>query len=57
MLLQVPKFNVDSNIKLFTFVGWAAYGIVPSCHWTIMMGGLENPIVSVIVLVFYYIYI
>lgn len=47
MLMQVPKFNIDSHIKLMTFVGWAAYGVIPTLHWTIMMGGLENPIVSV----------
>lgn len=48
MILQIPKLNVDSNVKLLTFVAWAAYGVVPTFHWTIMMGGLENPIVSLL---------
>ncbi|XP_025829290.1 progestin and adipoQ receptor family member 3 isoform X2 [Agrilus planipennis] len=45
MSLQIPSFNVDTNIKMATFVSWAAYGVIPTLHWTISMGGLENPMV------------
>ncbi|KAL1117708.1 hypothetical protein AAG570_004023 [Ranatra chinensis] len=48
MAMQVPRFKIHANIKLLTFVGWAVYGVVPTFHWTIMMGGLENPIVSLL---------
>lgn len=47
MLLQLPRLKVDSHIKMIVFVLWAAYGVVPTLHWTVMMGGLENPIVAV----------
>lgn len=47
MLLQVPQFQVDPFIKMFVFVAWAAYGVVPTFHWTMIMGGWDNPIVSV----------
>lgn len=52
MALQIPSLNIHSNIKLLTFVGWAAYGVVPTLHWTIMMGGLENPIVAVSIFIY-----
>ncbi|XP_046393173.1 progestin and adipoQ receptor family member 3 isoform X2 [Ischnura elegans] len=48
MALQVPRFNVSANMKLLVFVGWAAYGVLPTIHWTIMMGGWENPIVELL---------
>lgn len=48
MLLQLPRFKVDSHIKMLVFVLWAAYGVVPTLHWTVMMGGLENPIVALL---------
>jgi hypothetical protein len=48
MALQYPRFHVDAHTKLLVFVGWAAYGVVPTIHWTIMMGGWQNPIVEVI---------
>lgn len=47
MLMQLPALQVDDHVKMLMFVLWAAYGVVPTAHWTIMMGGLENPIVSV----------
>lgn len=47
MALQHPKFNINSNAKMTTFVLWAAYGVVPTIHWTIIMGGFDNPVVSV----------
>ncbi|KAG8221952.1 hypothetical protein J437_LFUL007793 [Ladona fulva] len=48
MGLQIPRFNVSANVKLMVFVGWAAYGVLPTIHWTIMMGGWENPIVELL---------
>ncbi|XP_014244851.1 progestin and adipoQ receptor family member 3 [Cimex lectularius] len=48
MALQVPRFNVDSSIKITTFVCWATYGVIPTLHWTVMMGGLENPLVALL---------
>ncbi|CAB3361465.1 Hypothetical predicted protein [Cloeon dipterum] len=47
MALQYPAFQVDSHTKMLVFVGWAAYGVVPTIHWVIMMGGWQNPIVVV----------
>jgi hypothetical protein len=47
MALQYPAFQVDAHTKMLVFVGWAAYGVVPTVHWTIMMGGWQNPIVYV----------
>ncbi|KAG8282834.1 Progestin and adipoQ receptor member 3 [Homalodisca vitripennis] len=52
MILQLPWLQVDDNVKMLIFVMWAAYGVVPTAHWTVMMGGLENPIVSVGVILF-----
>ncbi|KAL3279387.1 hypothetical protein HHI36_016897 [Cryptolaemus montrouzieri] len=48
MILQVPQLEVDSYVKMFVFVGWAAYGVVPTFHWAYTMGGLENPIVALL---------
>lgn len=48
MALQIPKFNVNGNIKLAVFVGWAAYGVLPTLHWSIAMGGMENPMVALL---------
>ena len=48
MVLQLPKLNVDDNIKLAVFVGWAVYGVLPTLHWTILMGGMENPMVNLL---------
>jgi hypothetical protein len=54
MALQYPAFKVDAHTKMLVFVGWAAYGVVPTVHWTIMMGGWQNPIVSVSSLSLFY---
>lgn len=48
MIIQIPRLNVDSNIKMIVFVGWALYGVVPTCHWHMLMGGFKNPIVQVL---------
>lgn len=47
LVLQIPKLNVPTNIKTLTFVLWAAYGIIPTAHWAIVMGGFENAMVRV----------
>ena len=47
MILQIPRLEVDSNTKLIVFILWAVYGIIPTVHWTIVMGGFENPVVQV----------
>uniref|UniRef100_A0A8D8M094 Progestin and adipoQ receptor family member 3 n=2 Tax=Cacopsylla melanoneura TaxID=428564 RepID=A0A8D8M094_9HEMI len=43
MIMQIPRLNVDPNLKMIMFVCWAAYGVVPTVHWALIM----NPIVSV----------
>lgn len=48
MALQVPRLNVNGNVKLIVFVGWAAYGVLPTLHWSIAMGGMDNPIVRML---------
>lgn len=47
MAIQLPKFNCNANVKMIVFVAWAAYGVLPTFHWTIIMGGFANPIVEV----------
>lgn len=47
MAIQSPKFSISSEIKMAVFVGWAAYGVVPTFHWTVINGGFANPIVVV----------
>lgn len=47
MFLQWPRLNVSCNIQMLVFVAWAAYGVVPTFHWTIIMGGMDNPVVKV----------
>lgn len=47
MILQIPKLNISPNIKMIVFIAWAAYGVLPTMHWTLIMGGLENPLVEV----------
>ncbi|XP_018567253.1 progestin and adipoQ receptor family member 3 [Anoplophora glabripennis] len=48
MILQVPKLNIHCNIKMLVFVAWACYGVIPTIHWTIAMGGFENPVVALL---------
>lgn len=47
MVLQAPKLNFSSNVKMLVFVGWAAYGVIPTIHWIVKLGGLDNPVVTV----------
>jgi len=49
MVLQIPRLNINGNIKLLVFVSWAIYGVLPTLHWTIAMGGFENPIVRMLI--------
>lgn len=44
----MPSLNVNGNVKLAVFVGWAAYGVLPTFHWTFVMGGLESQIVQML---------
>ncbi|XP_063237354.1 progestin and adipoQ receptor family member 3 isoform X2 [Bacillus rossius redtenbacheri] len=48
MVLQIPRLQVDASSKLLVFVAWAAYGVVPTLHWTVVMGGLANPVVQLL---------
>lgn len=48
MSLQLKRFSIDSNVKTGVFVAWAAYGVVPTLHWTITMGGFSNPVVALL---------
>ncbi|KAI5639891.1 hypothetical protein NE865_07620 [Phthorimaea operculella] len=49
MLLQVPRFNVPYLVKMCVFIGWAAYGVLPTLHWTYTMGGFDNPMMCVFI--------
>ncbi|KAK7866648.1 hypothetical protein R5R35_000265 [Gryllus longicercus] len=48
MIIQIPKFGIDAHVKMLVFVSWAAYGVVPTFHWTVIMGGLANPVVEML---------
>lgn len=48
MIIQIPQFKIHSNVKICMFVGWAAYGIVPTLHWVMEMGGFDNSIVRLL---------
>lgn len=48
MTLQIPRFKVSKNIRVIVFAAWAAYGILPTFRWTVVMGGMKNPIVSLL---------
>ncbi|XP_021922010.1 progestin and adipoQ receptor family member 3 isoform X2 [Zootermopsis nevadensis] len=48
MVLQIPKLKVDANTKLIVFLAWALYGVVPTFHWTVIMGGLGNGVVQLL---------
>lgn len=47
MVLQLPRLAVKDNIKMMALLGWAVYGVVPTCHWYFEMGGSENRMVQV----------
>lgn len=47
MLMQIPSLQIKSQIKIVVFVAWAAYGILPTMHWAVKMGGFQNTMVSV----------
>ena len=49
MVLQIPKLEVNGNVKLIVFVAWAAYGVLPTLHWGTAMGGMENPMVRMLI--------
>lgn len=49
MVLQIPKLEVNGNVKLVVFVAWAAYGVLPTLHWGIAMGGMDNPMVNMLI--------
>jgi len=53
MGLQLPKLKASDNLKMISFVCWAAYGVIPTCHWVIIMGGWENPIVAVSIAIWF----
>lgn len=48
MVLQIPRLNVNGNVKLIVFVAWAAYGVLPTLHWSVAMGGMDNPMVHLL---------
>lgn len=52
MLVQLPRFKINANVKMLIFVAWAAYGVVPTLHWAIAMGGFDNPMVQVSQIIF-----
>ncbi|XP_058982649.1 progestin and adipoQ receptor family member 3 isoform X1 [Musca domestica] len=49
MVVQIPKLNVSLNAKIAVLFTWAAYGVIPLGHWTVVMGGLENELVRLMV--------
>ncbi|XP_066150632.1 progestin and adipoQ receptor family member 3 [Euwallacea fornicatus] len=48
MILQIPSLGINENIKIITFVSWAAYGVVPTFHWGTSMGWFESPVVNLL---------
>lgn len=50
MIMQIPKLKISSNVKMIVFVAWAAYGVFPTLHWYLAMGGFENSMVKVSIL-------
>nr|CAH7751470.1 unnamed protein product [Callosobruchus chinensis] len=48
MILQIPSLNIDPNVKMIVFVAWGCYGVIPTIHWTFKMGGLDNPVVKLL---------
>ncbi|XP_026480455.1 progestin and adipoQ receptor family member 3-like [Ctenocephalides felis] len=48
MGVQLPRFECSDAIKMLTFVIWAGYGVIPTIHWTIEMGGWENAMVKLL---------
>ncbi|XP_050313221.1 progestin and adipoQ receptor family member 3 [Anthonomus grandis grandis] len=48
MVLQIPSLKINDNIKILTFVSWAAYGVVPTFHWGTNMGWFESPVVTLL---------
>uniref|UniRef100_A0A2M4CW18 Putative progestin and adipoq receptor family member iii n=1 Tax=Anopheles darlingi TaxID=43151 RepID=A0A2M4CW18_ANODA len=49
MVLQIPRLQVPSHVKMVAFVAWAAYGIVPTLHWYYVMGGAESTMVQLFI--------
>ncbi|XP_035787315.1 progestin and adipoQ receptor family member 3-like isoform X2 [Anopheles albimanus] len=49
MILQIPRLQVPSHLKMVAFVAWAAYGIVPTLHWYYVMGGAESTMVQLFI--------
>ncbi|XP_037050987.1 progestin and adipoQ receptor family member 3 isoform X2 [Bradysia coprophila] len=49
MVIQIPHLNVSSHLKIIIFVGWALFGILPTTHWAIKMGGFHNKMVSLLI--------
>ena len=47
MVLQIPRLQIPYVVKMCVFIGWAAYGVLPTLHWTYVMGGFDNPMVQV----------
>ncbi|CAH2108504.1 unnamed protein product [Euphydryas editha] len=47
MVLQIPRLQVPYLVKMCVFIGWAAYGVLPTLHWTYVMGGFDNPMVQI----------
>lgn len=47
IVVQIPKLNISLNGKIAVLLAWAAYGVIPLAHWTVIMGGLENELVRV----------
>jgi predicted membrane channel-forming protein YqfA (hemolysin III family) len=47
MIIQIPALKVNNHLKMIVFVAWAAYGIIPTLHWYLEMGGTESQMVKV----------
>ncbi|ENN81179.1 hypothetical protein YQE_02424, partial [Dendroctonus ponderosae] len=48
MVLQIPSLGINDNVKISTFVCWAAYGVVPTFHWANSLGWFESPVVALL---------
>lgn len=49
MLLQIPMLKIKDTVKMLVFVIWAVYGIIPTCHWYLEMGGAERQMVQLFI--------
>uniref|UniRef100_A0A0C9RKK2 PAQR3_0 protein n=1 Tax=Fopius arisanus TaxID=64838 RepID=A0A0C9RKK2_9HYME len=45
VVMQIPKYNFSSNVKISVLFAWAAYGVIPTIHGIIVMG-IQHPMIQ-----------